>query len=239
MDNAVYVALSKQTVAVRQMDVLANNLANSSTSCFKADGMYFREYMVQDADNKKTSYVEDLATYSDFSQGNLERTGSPLDLAIQGEGYFAISTPDGERYTRAGNFTINDQGEMTTMDGNRVLDNSGQPIVFEPEDVEITVFSDGRVEVDGEERGVVGVYNFSSPSALKKDSNNLFRSDEVPVVSENGSIAQGMIENSNVKPILEMTKIIEVQRDYERTHKFINAIYELQEDAIRRTGREG
>ncbi len=237
MDNSIYVALSKQVVTERQMGVIANNIANSSTAGYKSESVFFNQYLMNDA-SRKTAYVQDLSTFSNLAQGNLEKTNNPLDLAIMGEGYFAIQTPNGEAYTRAGNFTINEQGDLTTMDGLPVLDDAGQPITFQEDDEQITVFANGMLEVDGEERGTIGVYNFENPHSLKKGANNLLYSSEVPVINEYPKLAQGMIENSNVQPIVEMTKLIEVQRDYERTSKYINTLYELQENAIRTIGSQ-
>jgi flagellar basal-body rod protein FlgF len=237
MDNSIYVALSKQTVASRHMEVIANNIANSATSGYKAESMFFHQYLIDGA-NGKTNYVEDLSTFRDMSQGNLTRTGNPMDIAIQGDGMFAVSTPQGERYTRAGNFTINDQGELSTMDGYQVLDDAGQPIAFEDSDDKITFFANGKIEVDGEERGSVGVYNFNNPKTLKKESSNLFSSEEVPVLNEEPKVVQGMLEDSNVKPIVEMTNLIDVQRDFERTAKFIQTLYDLQENSIQKLAKE-
>lgn len=237
MDNSIYVALSKQSVSARHMEVIANNIANSSTTGYKSENMFFHQYMI-DGPNGKTNFVEDLSSYRDMSQGSLSETGNPMDLAIQGKGYFAIQTPQGERYTRAGNFTINDQGELCTMTGNQVLDDSGQPITFEDKDDKVTFYANGKIEVDGEERGSVGVYQFKNEKSLKKDSNNLFSSEEVPVLDEEPKIVQGMLEDSNVKPIVEMTNLIEIQRDFERSAKFINTLYELQQNSIQRIAKE-
>lgn len=237
MDNSIYVALSKQTVAGRHMEVIANNIANASTAGYKGESMFFHQYMV-DGPNGKTNFVEDLSTYRDMSQGNLQRTGNPMDIAIQGEGFFAITTPQGERYTRAGNFTINDQGELSTMDGYQVLDDANQPITFEDTDDKVTFYANGKIEVDGEERGAVGVYQFTSNKVLQKESGNLFSSTEVPVLNESPKIVQGMLEDSNVKPIVEMTNLIDVQRDFERSAKFITTLYDMQENAIRTVAKE-
>ena len=238
MDNSIYIALSKQSGAERQLEVIANNIANSSTSGYKGEAMVFSQYL-QNGGRGKDAYANDIGTVRDNSQGTLERTGNPLDVAIQGEGYFGIQTPQGERYTRAGNFAVNSNGELVTSEGYQVTDQAGQAITFQPEDQKITIFADGRMEVDGEERNTIGVYTFENPSSLKKAGGNLLSSDQPGTITDEPRIAQGMLENSNVNPIVEMTKMLEVQRDYDRTAKFINSIYDLQETTIRTVGKEG
>ena len=236
MDNSVYVALSKQVATERQLGMLAHNLANASTTGYKAGSIMFSEYLVNDGKGK-TSYALDYGVGRDTSQGGLESTGNPLDIAIQGDGYFAVRTPEGERYTRAGNFTINQQGQLATMDNYLVLDNAGQPIEFQEQDETITFFTDGRMEVDGEERTTIGVYKFEDERQLKYVSGNLYESAEAPVVAEDPRVAQGMIEQSNVKPILEITKLITTQRSFTSSNKFISDMYDMQDNAIRTIGK--
>jgi flagellar basal-body rod protein FlgF len=238
MDNSIYVALSKQVATERQLDMLAHNLANASTVGYKSGSMMFSEYMMKDA-NGETSYAMDYGTGRSNAQGALQSTGNPLDLAIQGKGYFAVQTPQGERYTRAGNFTINAVGELSTMDGHQVLDDSGQPITFEPDDEKISVFANGKLEVDGDERATIGVYEFANEKNLKYVSGNLFSSDENATVVEEPKVTQGMLEQSNVQPILEITKLINTQRSFTSSAKFISDMYELQENAIRTMGKDG
>lgn len=237
MDNSIYVALSKQVATERQLNMLANNMANSSTAGYKAGSMMFSEFLVKDA-HGKTAYALDHGVGRNNAQGALESTGNPLDLAVQGKGYFAIQTDQGERYTRAGNFTINAQGQLSTQSGHLVLDNSGQPMTFEPEDEKIIVFSNGKLEVDGEERGQVGVYEFENENSMKYVSDNLYSSPEQPTAMEEPKVAQGMLEQSNVQPILEITKLITVQRNFTSAAKFISDMYDLQENAVRTMAKE-
>lgn len=238
MDNSIYVALSKQVATERQLDMLAHNLANAATTGYKSGSMLFSEYLLKDA-NGKTSYAMDYGTGRNTAQGALESTGNPLDLAIQGKGYFAVQTPQGERYTRAGNFTISATGELTTMDGYAVLDDAGQPITFEPDDEQIVVFQNGKLEVDGDERATIGVYEFANEKNMKYVSGNLYSSDDNATVIEEPKVTQGMLEQSNVQPILEITKLINTQRNFISSSKFISDMYELQENAIRTMGKDG
>lgn len=237
MDNSIYVALSKQVGIERQMDLLANNLANSTTTGFKSSDMIFSQYLMKDAGGK-TAYATDAGVGRNTQQGTLETTGNPLDAAIQGDGYFQIQTPQGMRYTRAGNFTINEQGQLATNTGDLVMDDAGQPIEFQIDDDKITIFENGKVEVDGEDRGNIGVYKFQKENELKNVGNNLYSSDENPVISEDAKLSQGMLENSNVSPILEITKLITAQRNFVGNSDFINAIYDLQNTAVQTIGRD-
>lgn len=237
MDNSIYVALSKQAGAERQLAVIANNIANANTAGYKSESVIFSQYLRKDSDGQ-TAYANDVGTSRNMAQGTFQSTGNPLDLAIQGDGYFGVTTPEGDRYTRAGNFTINDQGELVNSDGFQVHDQSGQAVTFEPEDSNITVFADGRIEVNGENRGSVGVYKFENKNSLEKAGGNLYTSSEVPVIDDEAKIAQGMIEASNVNPIMEMTKMLQVQRDYDGAAKFINTMYELQDTAVRTFAKE-
>jgi len=153
MQNALLVGLSRQVALAREMDVIANNLANMNTSGFKADGAVFEEYVSPTARatnfpaaDSRISFVHDRATWMDLSQGPLERTGNPLDVAVSGKGYLVVQTPRGERYTRNGALQINNSGELVTAEGFQVVGESG-PITFQPKDRNITISQDGTISV--------------------------------------------------------------------------------------------
>src|SRR3981189_2461794 len=153
MENALLVGLSRQMTLERQMDVVANNVANVNTNGYKADKSLFQEYLKSGAheDNfvgrdRAVSYVQDFGTFKDLSQGPSEQTKNPLDVAIDGGGFLVVQTPAGERYTRDGGVQINNQGQLVTASGNPVLGTSG-PIVFQPTDKEISITADGSVSV--------------------------------------------------------------------------------------------
>lgn len=235
MNNAIYVALSRQTGVERQLSVVANNLANSNTAGFHGDQLLFKTHLVQDADGRKTAFVEDVATIRQTTQGRLEYTGNPLDLAVSGPGYFAVSGPNGRAYTRAGSFVIDSEGSLSTIDGYKVQDEGGSQIDFQPEDKKIVIYGDGRLEVDGEERGNLGFYQFADEQKLKRLGGNLYFSAAAPVENDGqGTIVQGMLEKSNVSPIIEISNMVELQRAYVSNASFINDLYEMQEGAVRR-----
>lgn len=240
MTNSVYVTISKQAAAGRNMAVIANNLANANSVGYKAETMVFDSYLVDDANNRKTAYAQDKFTIRDNSQGRLEMTGNPLDFAINGPGYFMVQTENGERFTRAGNFLIDTEGSLATQDGYKVLDDGGGQIDFEETDQDIVVFGDGRMEVDGEERGTIGIYQFTDlENSLTRLPGGLFETDQAPLPNDGlAQMAQGMVERSNVEPIVQITNMIDVQRDFTRSAKFVSNMYEIQENAIRTISRQ-
>ena len=241
MNNAIYVALSRQTGVERQLSVVANNLANSNTTGFHGDQLLFKSHLSPDAGGRTTAFVEDVATIRTTSQGRLEYTGNPLDLAINGKGYFAVSGPGGATaYTRAGNFVLDSEGSLSTIDGYKIQDDGGSQIDFQEDDREIVIFGDGRIEVDGEERGNIGFFQFADEQKLKRIGGNMYAALIAPTPNEGeGRIAQGMIEKSNVAPVTEITNLIQLQRAYTGNAKFISDMYELQETAIRKLSAQG
>lgn len=239
MNNAIYVALSRQTGVERQLSVVAGNLANANTAGFNGDQLLFKSHLVPDADGRTTAYVEDVATIRKTTQGRLEYTGNPLDLSISGKGYFGVTGPTGTAYTRAGNFVIDNEGSLATIDGYKVQDEAGSQIDFQEDDREIKIYGDGRIEVDGEERGNVGFFQFSDEQKLKRMGGNLYSSSIAPTLNEGeGRMVQGMLEKSNVNPIEEITNLIQLQRAYTGNAKFISDMYELQEVAVRKLSQQ-
>ena len=160
--------------------------------------------------------------YTDFSEGSIKETGNSLDLAINGEGFFVVNTPDGPRYTRSGNFSLNGANMLSTQDGYPVMGENG-PVIIEGGTV--TIDPDGRVIVDGEEVNRLRIVDFPKPYNLKKIGNNLFEADGA-IPATNYSISQGFLEMSNVDQIKEMVSMIEILRGYESYRKVINAIDE-------------
>src|SRR5580698_2436604 len=186
MENTLLIGLSRQTVLERQLDVVANNIANVNTAGFKADNSLFEEYLTSGAheDNfvggdRRVSYVQDRGTFRDFAQGSAEQTKNPLDLAIDGSGFLVVQTPGGERYTRDGGLQLNNQGQLVTVAGNPVL-GTGGPIVFQPTDHDINITPDGTITVvEGNGRtdsirGKLRVVNFPEAQKLLKEGFNLY-----------------------------------------------------------------
>jgi flagellar basal-body rod protein FlgF len=231
MENAGYIALSRQVVLERQIEVIANNMANASTPAYKAESMQFNEYLIQADEGAPLSFVEDAGVMRDWTAGTLRPTGNPLDLAINGEGYFVVSTPDGDRYTRNGRFALDAAGQIVTGDGNPVRSDGG-PIIVPTEDVKLVVAADGTVSTEIGIIGRIRIVRFADPQALAAVGAGLYQTDAAPEPDSASKISQGMVEDSNVQPIIEMTNLIQVTRDYQAAQKMIEAEHERQRRAI-------
>ena len=240
MENTSYIALSRQGGLRRQMDVIANNLANMSTHGYRGGQMMFVEHLVKSkgGDNLLTprnAYVRDIATMIDTTPGAVETTGNPLDIAIQGEGYFVVQTPEGERYTRNGRLQLDNTGQLVNQLGQAVLADGGAPIIFAPEDTEIVVSTDGTVSTNNGELGRLQIVRFENDQALERTSGAQFITDEdnPPQAVETPSLLQGAVEGSNVQPIIEMTNMISVHRRYDSIRSFMEKEDERQRAMIR------
>jgi flagellar basal-body rod protein FlgF len=240
MENALLIGLSRQTALARELDVIANNVANVTTNGFKARDARFREYLMPIAradafplPDRPLSYVIDADTPLDMSSGAIEPTGNPLHAAIRGEGFFAVQTPAGERYTRNGAFEINGQGQLVTSDGHLVLGQSG-PITIGPEETGLSIAPDGAVLTSQGERGRIRLVRFEQPQALENVGANLFSSAEPPEVAANARVEGGALERSNVKAVLEMSRLMDVNRAYTSLSSMLSRMDELQRQAINR-----
>ncbi len=242
MDNASLIGLSRQAALRRQLDVIANNLANMNTAGFKSEHVLFAEYVMPVAeasafsgDDQSLSYVQDGRPLNDFGVGGMNATGNALDLAIDGDGWFAVETPDGERYTRNGAFTLDGEGRLATVDGHPVLGDGG-PITFAAEESGIEIARDGTVSSSAGIKGRLRIVAFADENLLRREGDTLF-SGEDPQPSEGLRVAQGALESSNVRSVVEMTRMIEVTRAYTSLAKTLADSHEMRNDAISRLGR--
>jgi flagellar basal-body rod protein FlgF len=243
MDNALYVGLSRQMVLRREMDIVANNIANADTSGFKVESLMTKEQPGPPAFTlqgpKPVKFVAADGVARDFGQGGLRRTDAPLDLAIEGQGFFKVATKDGDRYTRDGRFRTDDLGRLTTQAGQTVADEGGGEITLDLQKGQITIAPDGTVSQGSERVGKVGVFKFDTLSVLEKKGDNLLAntSNSQPAPAIDAKVRQGMLEESNVKPILEITRMIEVSRAYEQVTRMMDSQAELTRSTITRMGR--
>ncbi len=223
METAGYVTLSRQTGLWKEMQVVANNVANISTTGFRREGVVFTEVIkALPTEGGGVAMAAARARFSDPSQGSVSQTGNPLDLAIQGRGYFMVETPDGNRLTRAGAFALNTEGEIVNPDGLRLLDAGGAPIFIPPDAAVVSVAQDGTVSSDGNPLAQIGIYEVQNDTALSRQFGTLFNpGDQEPLQSQEPVVLQGFIEGSNVNPVTEMARMIEVQRTYEMGMKFL------------------
>ena len=243
MDNALYVGLSRQMVLRREMDIVANNIANADTTGFKVESLMTKEQPGPPAFTlqgpRPIKFVAADGVARDFGQGGLHRTDAPLDLAIEGQGFFKVTSKEGDRYTRDGRFRTDDTGRLTTQAGQPVLDEGGGVIALDLQKGQITVAADGTVSQGSERVGKVGVYKFDTLSVLEKTGDNLLQntSNSQPATATEAKVRQGMLESSNVQPILEITRMIEVSRAYEQVTRMMDSQAELTRNTITRMGR--
>ena len=226
MENTSLIALSRQGTLRRHLNIIANNLANMNTTGFKAKKMMFIEHLTRSEGGggiagQPISFVRDIATMRDTAAGTLKATGNPLDMAIRGPGYFVVETEDGERYTRNGHFRLDEAGKLVTEGGHPVLSDSGQPFFFSPEDSAIKVAPDGTVSTENGELGRIRVVRFENDQELQDNGGGLLASEKPPADVEAPDVAQNMLENSNVQPIMEIARMIAVERAYSDVKRFI------------------
>lgn len=233
MENSLIIALARQSVLERQMDVIATNLANLETAGFKSEHMIFSELLEKTDDGEVISLVHDVSFVRDLSEGPMVGTQSPLDLAIHGDGYFVVNTPDGERYTRHGVFQLDDTGQIVTTEGNPLLSSGGGPIQIPLETSTITITRDGTVSADAEEIGRIRRVSFADPQALSKIGSGLYDAlEQTPLPAPAAEVLQGMVENSNVKGVVEMTRMIDTVRSYQAAAKLADTEHQRILDAI-------
>jgi flagellar basal-body rod protein FlgF len=246
MENALLVGLSRQTTLERQLEVIANNIANVNTTGYKSDQSLFEEFLTSGAheDNfigkdRRVSYVQDRGTYRDFTQGSLQQTANPLDVAIDGDAFLAVQTTGGERYTRDGNLQLNNQGQLVTEGGDAVLGNAG-PIIFQPTDHDINISPDGTVTVIEANartdtiRGKLRLVSFTDAQSLLKQGNNLYAASNGAAAQPDlkATVKQGYIEKSNVNSVAEMGRMIEVSRTYTQIANLLQQQSDLHKNAI-------
>ena len=244
MDTVVSVGLSHQAALMRRMDVLANNIENTSTTGFKAERVVFGDYLFTmqgdaPASLRRVHMVLDHGVVPDFRQGSIETTNNPLDLAIQGPGFLAVESDSGERlYTRAGVLTRNAQGELVTPNGARVLNDADRPIVIEGTDVNIEITEDGRIRSDMGEIAQLKLVDFADKQQLERRGERLFFTDQPELPAPAGTrFIQGALEGSNVNAIEEVTNMINVLRSYQSMERSLQSYSDLRDRAVERLSR--
>jgi flagellar basal-body rod protein FlgF len=245
MENILLIGVSRQAALSREMDVIANNLANLNTTGFKADSAVFEEFLSgarNEAAGSQVSFVQDRSTWHDLSHGAVQQTGSPLDVAVDGDAFLAVQTARGERYTRNGALQISATGELVTSDGNRVLGENG-PVVFQQGDRDISIAADGSIRVrEGTNanvdaaRGKLRLVAFDRQRELRKDGSSLFVPPDgsQPQAAPTARVVQGALEKSNVRSVLEMTRMVEVTRSYTQVASLLQQQGDLRRTAIER-----
>lgn len=238
MENSTYIALSRMDAQQRAMSVVADNMSNASTVGYKRENVLFSDFLSHQHGSKQAegadteSYTQDRATYRDFQQGDMQSTGNPLDLALGGEGYFQVRTANGVRLTRAGRFEEQQDGAVVDESGNALLDRNGQPIVIPQTDHRITISADGVISTETGEQGQIGIVTAQDDNRLQAEGSRLLRTDQPTTAVERPNIVQGMVEASNVQMMTEVTKMMEIQRNFQFMAQFVDAEATRQKNAI-------
>ena len=233
--------LQTQRVLQRRMDITANNLANISTAGFKAD-----EMVTEEADHTgacatdgvaDVRFVRDVGITRDMGQGEIAMTANPFDLAIQGGGFFMVQSPNGPLYTRDGAFTMSGDGRLLTADGHVVMGEGGATIQLDPDAGAPSIGRDGAISQNGNEVGHIGMVGFAHPEDLQKVGDNLWSASGQAQTIPDGVIVQGALEGSNVRPVLELTKLIAISRAYESAAKIVSNADDMRAHAIQELGK--
>lgn len=239
MDMKILVSLSHQVAMRRQMDVIANNIANMSTTGYKRESIMFNEYLSEvggslPTDFRKVSFVQEAGIARQMTNGELVTTSNPFDVALEGPGMFKVRKDDGTiAYTRNGHFAISANNTLVTSQGNEILDDGDAPIEIPLNAEGYKIASDGTVSAkEIGQIGKIAVVEFENYGAMRKIGGNLYTSEEVGTPAEGFIITQGMLETSNVSPVLEITNMIQLSRAYAATANIIEQTQRSQTQAI-------
>lgn len=232
MESAGYTTLTRQTGLLRELQVVANNIANAATTGYRQEGLIFSEFVKRTEGGPSLSMARGNVRMTSMLQGPLTPTGGMLDLAIEGEGFFLIETPSGERLTRAGNFTLSAQGDLVTPDGFRVLDAGGAPVFIPPDATSIGLSPDGTLSDNGRPLAQIGLVRPVNSFDMVREDGVMFRADGGFEPVEEGRVLQGFLEGANVDPIGQVARMIEVQRAYEMGQSFLDSEHERVTSAL-------
>jgi flagellar basal-body rod protein FlgF len=222
MDATTYTTLGRQSGLMREIEVVANNIANISTTGFRREGVVFTEHVARLEGAPSLSMATASARHVDLSQAGLTQTGGTWDFAVQGAGFFLIETPEGERLTRAGSFTPNAAGELVTPEGHRLLDEGGSAVFVPPDARAVSLARDGTLSSDGAPLARIGLWAPRDPNDLRHEAGTRFAAPRGVEPVEDTVVLQGMLEESNVNPVSEIARMIEVQRAYEMGQKLLD-----------------
>lgn len=232
MDNAGYTTLTRQSGLAREMQIVANNIANAATTGYRAEGLIFSEYVKPLDGGASLSMGQGNLRNTSFDQGALTQTGGTFDFAIEGDGYFLVETPAGERLTRSGAFSPSAEGDLVTYDGFRVLDTGGAPVFVAP-GAAVSVGADGTVSADGAPLGQIGIVRPLEPLNMVREDGVMFRAEAGHEPSDKARLMQGFVENSNVNAIGQLSRMVEVQRAYELGQSFLTSEDERVRGALK------
>lgn len=243
MNSGMYAALTGAVTSMQRLDTIANNLANANTAGFKKDKISFESLLnatVPTTNNPSDEPVFAGEIYStDFSQGSHRQTGNTYDLALEGDGFFVVNSPQGQAYTRQGSFRRGNGGQLVTVDGFEVLGN-GAPISIPATAATVDIDGRGGVYADGVQVGTLDIVDFPKPYALQKQGSSLFlpaNQNVVPQAAPNARVAQGYLEESNISTVTEMVQMIETNRHYEACAKIMRNFDDITGKAVNDLGK--
>jgi flagellar basal-body rod protein FlgF len=236
MTIASTIVLSSQMALETQMDVLANNIANQSTPGYKAEQIDFAQYVQPDG-TSTDAYVQTTGTSRDLKQGPISKTGNQLDVALQGPGFLQVKTATGTEYTRNGQFQLDAQNEIVTPQGYQVLSAAGQPILLPAGATAVTIAQDGTIASGKAVLGQVGVVNFAQPGQLVPAGAGLFVTDQTAQPATGTKVMQGMIEGSNVEPIIAMAQLMAAARQAGSVKEYLSSQASLEQNALQTLGK--
>ncbi len=238
MELTTDIALSRLIAQQRALDVTATNLANAGTPGFKAERTVFSDWLSKQTGTDSprgggtVAFMQDRATYRDQQAGPLQHTSNPLDLAVSGSGFFTVDGPRGPRLTRAGHFTPLPDGRLGDVDGNALLDRAGQPIRLSAADSIITVTADGTVSSQNGRLGQIGLVQPDDPNRMTAEGARTLRADGPTTPVAAPQLVQGAVEESNVQPVMEMTRMMTDMREFQFTTQFVQAESDRRQSAI-------
>jgi flagellar basal-body rod protein FlgG len=246
MDPLTAAAANGLQARMDSLDLLANNLANTSTSGYKADREFYNTYLSTDALNAPDPAVGDSPVverhWTDFAQGPIANTGNPTDLALSGRGFFAVNGPNGTLYTRSGSFQISPQGTLTTVEGYTVRLSDGQPVTVDPNSA-LVVGADGSVSQNGAQLGQLQLVDFADPSLLEKAAGTNFQSPDpqrvAPQAATNVQVAQGKLEASNASPAESAARMVMLLRHFEMLQRAVKIGADMNRQAIEEVAKVG
>jgi len=238
MENSIYVGLSRSIALQREMDTVANNIANVNTPGYRSQHMLFKEYVeAPKGIAEPLSMVLDYGQYMSNKPGSMKLTGNQTDVGLQGPGFLSVQNGDETLYTRAGDLALNVKGELVTADGKPVLTAGGGPVIIPEGSTEIRIAEDGTVSNQDGELGRLAVTEFDNINQLDPVGESLYRANAEGKPAQETRVMQGMLEGSNVNAITEMTRMIDVHRAYQSTQRMLQNEHERQTNMIQKMTR--
>ena len=239
MDNTSTIALSRLVAQAREMDVTATNIANTGTPGYRGERTLFSDFLVREGGRAlptgegALAFTQDRATYRDTKQGALTHTANPLDLAISGDGYFAVQTANGPRLSRAGHFALGTNGRIVDENNNALLDAAGKPLQVAAADTALSVSGAGTLQSENGEIGKIGIVTAADQMKLRAEGSRLFDASATTTAPATAAtITQGSLEESNIQPTMEVTRMMTQLREFQFVTQFVQSESDRQTSAI-------